>query len=148
MDVILVKDLKGIGKAGQTVAVKEGYARNCLFPQGLAVPAVGGFKSQVQSQQAAQLRKAQVLKQKAQETADSLSQVACTIPVAVGQQGKLFGSVTSSDIVKALEAQGVALDRHQILLDDPINQIGTHSVSVKLHPEITATIQVSVVEKL
>lgn len=147
MDVILSKDVKGVGKAGQTVSVKEGYARNCLFPQGLALPVTGGYRNQAQSLQAAQLRKSQALKQKAVELAASLGQITCTIPVAVGQQGKLYGSVTASDIVDALLEKGISLDKHQIVLEGTINHIGMHPVTLKLHPEVVTILQVAVVQK-
>jgi large subunit ribosomal protein L9 len=147
MDVILTKDVKGLGKAGQTVSAKEGYARNFLFPNGLALPATGGAKNQMQVLQAAQLKKAEALKQKAEQTAQAVSQLACAIPMAVGEQGKLFGSVTASDIARFLEGKGLSVDKHQILLDAPITHLGVHPVTIKLHPEVAATLQVSVVAK-
>ena len=147
MDVILAKDVEGLGKAGQTVSAKEGYARNFLFPNGLAFPATGAMKNQMQMLQAVQLKKSEALKQKAFETAAALEKISCAIPVTVGEQGKLYGSVTAADIAQALGESGIAVDKHQVLLEGPITQLGTHPVTIKLHTEVTATLQVSVVPK-
>ncbi len=144
MKVILVKDIDRVGKAGETVSVKDGYARNFLLPGGLALTVTSGTKSRIQSIQAAHARQVALQKGKAQEMADLLKGVSCTIAVSVGEQGKLHGAVTAMDIVKALQDQGIALDRHQIVLEGPISQLGDHPVSVKLHPDVIAVVQVSV----
>ncbi len=147
MNVILVKDVERLGKAGETVSVKDGYARNFLLPNGVALSATSGTKNQIQAIQAAHAKQAALQKAKAQEVAERLEKVSCTIPVSVGEQGKLHGAVTALDIVEALQHKGVTLDRHQILLEGPITHVGAHAVSVKLHPEVTAVVQVSIVEK-
>lgn len=147
MNVILVKDIDRVGKAGEAVSVKDGYARNFLLPSGLALAVTTGTKGRIQAIQAAHARQSALHKAKAQEVADRLHGMSCTISVSVGEQGKLHGAVTALDIVEALQHEGVTLDRHQILLEGPITQVGNHSVSVKLHPEVTAVVHVSVLEK-
>ena len=147
MNVILVKDIDRLGKAGETVAVKDGYGRNFLLPGGLALPVTAGTRSQIKAIQTAHARQVALQKGKAQETADRLKRVACTIAVSVGEQGKLHGTVTALDIVKALQAQGVELDKHQVVLEGPIASLGEHPVTVKLHPEVITVVKVSVVEK-
>jgi len=147
VNVILTKDVQHLGKTGQTVLVKDGYARNFLIPKGLAFPATVGHAAQVKSTQAARARHAEALKQKAQDLAKRLSEISCTVPVAVGAQGKLHGAVTAADVAEALQAQGILLDKHQISLEGPVTQLGVHQIPVKLHPEVTATLRVSVVQK-
>jgi len=144
MNVILVKDIDRVGKAGETVSVKDGYGRNFLLPGGLALPVNSGTKGQIKAIQTAHARQVALHRGKAQEVADRLKGVSCTIAVSVGEQGKLHGAVTALDIVKALQDQGIALDRHQIVLEGPISQLGDHPVSVKLHPDVIAVVQVSV----
>ncbi len=147
MNLILVKDIDRLGKAGETVTVKDGYGRNFLLPGKLALPVTAGTKSQIKAIQAAHARQVALQKGKAQDLADRLKGVSCTIAVAVGEQGKLHGAVTALDIVTTLKNQGVALDKHQVVLEGPITTLGEHPVNIKLHPEVIAVVQVSVIEK-
>lgn len=147
MEVILLKDVQKLGAAGQTVTVKEGYARNFLLPNGLALLATDSARRRNDSELAAQKRRLDTLKEKAQEHLKRLESLCCTIPVAVGDQGKLHGVITSSDILKLLEKEGFTLEKHQILLEKPIAQVGAFSVPVKFHPEVTGTLRLQVVQK-
>ena len=147
MNVILIKDVDRLGKVGQKVTVKNGYGRNYLLPRGLAVSVTRGSLRQTESLQAQRHRTASLEKEKAQEMAQRLGGICCTMAVSVGQQGKLHGAVTASDIVQALAKQGISIEKHQLELEHPITQVGEISVSVRLHPEVKAAVKVSVVPK-
>jgi len=145
MDVILAQDIPTVGTQGSIVTVKPGYARNYLFPRGMAKPATAGntrVVEQLKRKQAAQVEQA---KAAAQQTADQLAALSCTISAAVGEQEKLHGSVTTADIAAALKEHGIVVDKRQLVLDSPITQLGVYKVLVKLHPEITATVKVWIV---
>ncbi len=147
MKLVLRKNVEGLGAPGDIVDVKPGYARNFLMPEGLAYAATDGFVKQVEIEK----RKAALLmEQEAEEAkalAEKMSSVSLTIPVEAGEGGKMFGSVTSMDISKALAEEGCEVDRHDIMLDEPIKELGVYTVRVKLHREVTAEIKVWVVEK-
>lgn len=147
MEVILLKEVQNLGAAGQTVTVKDGYARNFLIPRGDAVAATASHRAQVESLQAVRARKAQGLREKALQLSRRLSERPLTLAVAVGDQGKLHGAVTAGDIVQELERQGISLERHQVVLENPLTQLGSHDLSIKLHPEVTATLRVVVVKR-
>lgn len=143
MDVILLKDVDRLGTTGQTLSVKNGFARNFLFPQGLAAAATTNRRRQAATAQAAQLRHFEAVKQKARELAQRLESVTLTIPVKVGDQDKLHGAVTAADIISRLKEQHILLEKHQIHLEAPLHQLGTHSVAVKLHPEVETSLRVT-----
>ncbi len=147
MEVILLQDLDRLGKAGSRVTVKDGYARNFLFPQGLGLRASAASQAYAQNLLASQARGHFLQKEKAAGLAQRLKEISCTIPVAVGAQGKLHGAVTALNIASALREQGIELDKHQLKLKEPITQLGTFSIEVKLHPEVTAWVKVSVARK-
>ena len=147
MDIVLVRDVERVGKAGQKVSVKDGFARNFLFPRGLALSATPAVRSRMEALRASQERQAQAQKAKATQLSDRLSQITCTIPVSVGEQGKLHGAVTAGDVLKALQAQGIVLEKHQVILERPLTELGAVQVPLKLHPEVTASLRVSVVRK-
>lgn len=142
MDVVLLKDVQGIGKTGQTVSVKDGYGRNLLIPRGWAVLATAGAGAQAKAQQVVQQKTAQASRQRAEEIALRIGALSCLIAVPVGEQGKLHGAVTSSAIVGALQRQGLEIEKHQILLEKPLAALGEYSVVVRLHPEVKATVRV------
>ncbi len=144
MEVILLKQVPALGKAGQKLNVKDGYARNFLIPRGLAVPATGGADAHAESLRNAQLRTAELAKAKAEETGRKLAGATCSFAVQVGKQGKLFGSVTATDIARELETQGIRVEKHQIQLERPITQLGAVSVPVRLHPEVKTAVKVVV----
>ncbi|MBI1953276.1 MAG: 50S ribosomal protein L9 [Candidatus Omnitrophica bacterium] len=147
MEILLTRDVDKVGKAGETVSVKDGYARNFLIPSGAAVPATGGARAQIESQRERQGAQAQALVAKAQELKGRLEAVVCGLSLAAGSEEKLHGAVTAQDIVEALAARGIGLDKHQVVLERPINRLGDHEVSVKLHPEVSARLKVQVVKK-
>lgn len=145
MDVILREDVKSLGRAGEMVRVKPGYARNYLLPQGLAFEATEGNKKRIAAETRARTARGQAERSEAERAAATLSAVALTLTGKAGEEGKLFGSITAQDIADALAAQGHPIDRRRIELEHPIKTLGHHSVGVRLHPEVHAEVRVSVV---
>jgi large subunit ribosomal protein L9 len=144
--VILRRDIPQVGKRGDICDVSAGYARNYLFPKGLAIVATDGAVAQAAAMRRARdLRDAQD-RAAAEEVARSLVSRVITIPAKAGTEGRLFGSVTAADLVEAVEEQtGVTLDRRRLSLGDPIKSTGTHSVTVRLHADVEFPVTVEVV---
>ena len=145
MKIILKQDVDSLGMVGQTFEVKEGYARNYLIPKGIALEATKQNIRLMEGQKKSIEEKRLKAKDEAEKAKQSLSELVLTIAQKVGEEDKLYGSVTSMDIADHLEKKGVALDRKRIKLDRPIKTLGEFMVPVKLHPEVTATIKVVVV---
>lgn len=145
MEVILKEDITNVGKMGEVVRVRDGYARNYLLPRGLVLVAnkknLKGFEHQ---KQVVQSQKARVVNH-AQALAEKLSQVSLVIQVKAGEEGKLFGSVTTIDIEKALKAKGIEIERRKIHLSEPIKVVGDYQVPVRFTSEVQANVQVSVI---
>lgn len=147
MEVILREEIKALGKAGEVVKVKPGYARNYLLPHGLAVIAdPKNLKEMEHHKRAVQLRQAKQ-KKEAEGLSEKIASTAITIKKEAGEENKLFGAVTVKDIVQALRKENLELDRRQIQLASPIKTLGVHTIPVKLHPEVTATLKVTVVKE-
>ena len=145
MVVILLKDVKGTGKAGDVVKVSDGYARNMLIKKGLAKEATQGNVRNLEKQKALAEEKREEQKAAAQKLADKLEKVTVTIQSKGGENGKLFGSITSKDIADALQEQeNVKVDKKKIDLPAPIKQAGVETVTVKLFPEVSAKLKVKV----
>jgi large subunit ribosomal protein L9 len=144
--VILRQDVPSVGKRGDICEVSSGYARNYLLPKQLAMVATDGAVSQAAAMRRARdLRDAQD-RSAAEEVARRLVPKVITISAKAGSEGRLFGSVTSADVVDAVSEQaGVDLDRRKLLLSDPIKSLGTHSVAVRLHPDVEFPVTVEVV---
>jgi large subunit ribosomal protein L9 len=145
MDVILREDVKTLGKAGELVRVKPGYARNYLLPHGLAFEATEGNKKRIAAETRARTARTHAERTEAERAAATLGGVALTLTGKAGEEGKLFGSITAQDIADALAAQGHPVDRRRIELEHPIKTLGHHTVSVRLHPEVHAEVHVTVV---
>jgi large subunit ribosomal protein L9 len=145
MELILREDVKALGKAGELVRVRPGYARNFLLPRGLAYEATEGNKKRIAGEQKARAEKQAEQKAGAEAEAAKLAAVTVTIPAKAGEEGKLFGSVTAQDIAEALAAQGQPVDKRRIDLEHPIKLLGWHTVPVRLHPEVAAEVRVQVV---
>ena len=152
MKVILTEEIRGLGTRGEVVTVKDGYARNYLFPKNLASEATAGNLKKIEHQRRKWALLAQEEKNAAQKAADSVKGVKVVVQKRVGEHGQLFGSVTANEIADALEAKGVNVDKRRIELAHPIKTIGMHDVEVRLHKDVSAQIQVEVqpigVEKL
>jgi large subunit ribosomal protein L9 len=147
MEVILLKTLSPLGTRGDTVRVKPGYARNYLFPRHLAIPATASNKKVFDEQEKTLQRRDVAEMRAAREKAQKLAAVSCTITVQVGEEDKLYGSVTAADIAGELGKQGFELDKKTILLDEPIKKIGVYTIDIKLHREVTVPIKVWVVKE-
>jgi large subunit ribosomal protein L9 len=145
MKVILKQNVPSLGRAGDLVKVNDGYARNLLIPKGLAVEADDKNIKAFELAKKNILQKAQKEKAGAQDLASRLSQVTLTIPRKVGDQHKIFGSVTSKDIESALAEKGFDIDRKMIVHDEQIKHLGEFKVRIKLHSGIETEIKVNVV---
>lgn len=145
MIVILTKDVKGSGKAGEVVKVSDGYARNMLLPKGLAKEATEGNIRSLEKQKAIAAEKKEQQKAEAKETAEKLEKITLQIKSKGGETGKLFGSITSKDIADALAKQeNIKVDKKKIEMAGPIKVAGDTQVTVKLFSEISAVVKVSV----
>ena len=144
MKVILLKELEGYGGIGSIINVKDGFARNYLIPRGIALPATDSNIKHVNSIISQKLRKLQREKEKALELAKRLEGLILEIRHPVGEKGKLYGSVTSSEISKALSEKGFEVDKKKIVLSKPIREVGIYTVNIKLHPEVEVQIKVDV----
>lgn len=144
MEVILRENIEKLGNRGDLVKVANGYARNFLLPRRLAVTATEANKKIVEQERQAGLRREAKEKSAAEELAALIANVVLTTAQKSGEEGVLFGSVTASDIAAMLEKQGFSIDRRKIVLEAPIKSLGEHSVQVKLHREVAATVKVVV----
>ena len=145
MKVVLIKDVPGYGTFGDVVNVKDGFANNYLIPRGLALPATEGNIKHVQEILKQKRRKLEREKAKVQEIAEKINGLVIEIARPVGVTGKLYGAVTVSEIAdKIKEMAGVEVDKKKIMLKAPIKNVGRYNLTVKLHPEVSATITVDV----
>ena len=147
MEIILRADVQHLGKIGEVVKVKDGYARNYLLPNGLAYPATEANKKKI-AYEGERLVKQQAAEKSAAETeATRLADVKLTFEVNVGEEEKLYGSVTASDIQRKLEELGIKVDKRKIDLAEPIRELGEYKVGIKIHPEVRPEVQVTVVKE-
>jgi large subunit ribosomal protein L9 len=144
MKVILREDVENLGKGGELVEVKNGYGRNFLIPRGLAVVANPRNIREVEHQKSVAAAKAAKLRASAEAVARRLADTPITLRRKVGEQDKLYGSVTAMDIAEALAGRGVQIDRRHIVLADPIKTVGDHEVGVKLHSDVVGKVKVKV----
>ncbi len=147
MRLMLRDDLDNVGSAGDVVTVRDGYGRNYLLPRGLAVPATEKDVARMEHEKRAIASRTAKMAKELQSQVDKLSQVTVSIARAVGEEDKMYGSVTSRDIVEALQEQGVTIDAKKLVLDEPLKALGLAEVAVKLGKNATATIKVWVVKK-
>ncbi|HBM82014.1 MAG: 50S ribosomal protein L9 [Clostridiales bacterium] len=145
MKVILNVDIKGVGKKGQIINASDGYARNYLLPRKFAVSATGGNLTSLNEKKEAEKYRKQNEREKAFETAKKLSGLKVLFKVKAGENGKLFGSITSKDIAGEIKKQhGFEIDKRKIVLDEPIKSEGIYNIEVKVYPEINAKLKVEV----
>ena len=147
MEIILREDVQHLGKAGEVVKVKDGYARNFLLPKGLAYPATDANKKKItyEAQRLAKQREAE--RTAAESEAGRLAAVELTFPVKVGEEDRLYGSVTASDIQRRLEEQGIHVDKRKIELPEPLRSLGDFRVGIRIHPDVRPEIVVHVVRE-
>ncbi len=147
MKIILQKPVEKLGVPGDLVEVKDGYARNFLFPRGLAVQASKGTVRHAESLRSAQERRSTKAKAAAEDLAGSLKSLPILIRMKAGEDGKLFGSVTTADIASEIEAaaaDGTPIDKHWVHIDEPIKSTGAHPVTLRLHPDVEVEVTVEV----
>lgn len=145
MEVILTQDVKNLGEAGELVKVAEGYGRNFLIPRGLAVEATKSNLKHLQHQRKLDKEREAREKTEAQKTKATLDGLELVMRARSGEGGRLFGSVTSTDLAAAIKKEtGIKVDKRKLELDEPIKSIGNHSLRVKLLPGITASVNVKV----
>jgi large subunit ribosomal protein L9 len=145
--VVLRQDLKNLGKSGDLVRVRPGYARNYLYPRSLATPATGASIAEIEDMKRAAIARAARDKAASEALAAKISGVTVKIPRAVGAEDKMYGSVTAKDIAQAFAAAGVEIDRKQLQLADAIRTLGLHEVALSLPSEVTATLKVEVIKQ-
>lgn len=147
MKVILRQDYEPLGKVGDVVEVKDGYARNFLIPKKIVYPATPGSIKAVEEEKKRLQAKLQREKKSAELLATEIEKVSVTIPVTVGEEDRIHGTVTTEMIANALLEKGYEIDRRKIELDEQIKTLGIYNAKIKLHPEVTATVKVWVVKE-
>src|SRR5262247_4537469 len=147
MEVILKEDIANVGKIGDVVRVRDGYARNYLLPRGLVLIANKKNLKAFEHQKKIVGDQKQKIMRQAQAVGDQLSGVSLVIPMKVGEEGRLFGSVTNIQIEKALKAKGLNVDRRKIHLDEPIKTLGEYEIPIRLSADLTVPLKLSVVSE-
>ena len=147
MEVVLKEDIENLGHMGDVVKVKDGYARNYLLPRGLVVVANKKNLKALEHEQRMIAQRRERLTQEAHGVGDKLAGVSLEFAAKVGEEGRLFGSVTAMDIEKALKERGFEVERRRIVLDAPIKNVGDYQVPIRLRPEVTSSIKVKVVSE-
>ncbi len=147
MNVILLKEVKNLGKEGDKVKVSDGYARNFLIPRDLAAPHSESAMKIIEARKKKALQELEKEKEKSKEIAKKIASISLNIPMESGDNDMLFGSVTTEAIAKALAQEGIDTDRRNIIIKDPIKKLGIYNVEVKLHAEIKESLRIWVVKK-
>lgn len=147
LQVVLQSDVANVGKSGELVKVRPGYARNFLIPRSLAVPATTAAVNRINHEKAVAVAKADKAKKEAQVVAEKINGTKLTLARTVGEDDRLFGAVTSKEIESAAKAAGLAIDRKKLSLAEPLKALGTYEISVKVHQDVTATLKVELVKK-
>jgi len=147
MKLVLRQDYEPLGESGTVVNVKPGFARNFLIPKGLAMPATEKNLKRYENEKKQMFWRQEKEKRQSEELAKTLENVSCTITVQVGEEDKMFGSVTSQNIAEALDSQGYKIDKRKIVLEEPIKSLGIYSVPIKLHTDVEAKVKVWVVKE-
>jgi large subunit ribosomal protein L9 len=145
MQVILREDIDKLGKIGDLVKVADGYARNYLVPNKKAIEATPKNLNAMDHAKKMVSDRLRKLKKEAAADADRIKALAITIKAKSGEEGKLFGSVTTMDIAEAMKAQGVVIDKRKIILDEPIKRVGDYTIAIKLHADVTADFKLTVI---
>ena len=147
MEVILNQDVDKLGKNGTIVKVKDGFARNFLIPNELAIPLTPANLKKLEQNGVKKTLQLEKIKKESESIKERLEALSLTIPVLSQEEDKLYGSIASQDIMQALKEEGLDIDKNSIILDEPIKSLGIYEVPIKLHPEIIAKIKVWIVKK-
>ena len=143
--IVLTEDIENLGRVGEIVSVRGGYGRNFLIPRGKAMPASAGNLARVAERRKVYEKISLQQQAEASQLAGRMNALALSIARKAGEESTLYGSVTSSDIADLLEAKGILIDKRRVLLPEPIKRLGDYTVAVRLHPEVTAELRLSVV---
>lgn len=147
MKVILLADIDKLGKSGDVITVKEGYARNFLIPQKKAKPASAGNMKALEAIKKKEAAEAAKQVEAASAVANRLANLSLTIGVQAGDEEKLFGSVTADTVADSLRDEGITIDKKDIIIEEPIKKLGVYQVTVKVHPEVKASLRLWIVKK-
>ena len=147
MEVILIQDVDRLGKSSSIVKVKDGFARNFLIPNKLAIPLTPENIKKLEQDKQNKALQSEKVKQLAAEQVKRLSALSLTIPVLTLEDDRLYGSISAQDIAAGLKDEGIEIDKNCIILSEPIKNLGIYEVAIRLHPEATATLKVWVVKK-
>jgi large subunit ribosomal protein L9 len=147
MEILLLKRIDSLGMEGDLVKVADGYARNFLIPSKQAVKVTNATKKLQEQIKQKRVLKAQAELDEAQALADRIANISLTIPVKVGEDEKLYGSVTSKDLGELLKKEGVTIDRRHIMLEESIRSLGVYSIKIDLHPEVKGNLKLWVVKE-
>lgn len=148
MKVILKQDIKGVGKKDQIINANDGYARNYLFPKDLAVPADKGNLTNLESKKASLAHQKELEKEEAKKTAKKIEGILLKLPVKSGENGKIFGSITSKEIADNLEKQyKIKVDKKKIALSEPIKILGMFKIEIKLYDDVIAKLKLNVISQ-
>lgn len=147
MDVILRQDVEKLGRAGDLVTVKDGYARNYLLPRGLAYPASEGSRRRIEAEARQRAKRAGAQLDSARELAERIEATSLTFTMKAGEGDRLFGSVTAADVAERLEAEGFTIDKKAVELHEPIKALGVYKVPVRLHHDVKPDVRVWVVKE-
>ena len=146
-EVLLLEAIKGLGSEGETVTVRAGYARNFLLPRNKAMPINQANKKQVQALTIAKEKRIEKELEASRTLADKLAQTSIAIAVKTGDSGKMFGAVTVNDILSKLAEQSIVIEKKQLGVGQPIKELGSHAIPVKLGPEISVDLQLEIVSE-
>ena len=147
MKVILREDMDNLGKCGDIIEVKNGFGRNYLLPRNLAIPATKGNLKSIGEVTAQKELRDKKYRREAERIKDRIERISCTAEVNVGEEDKMFGSITSAISVGLLKEEGVEIDRRKIMLDEPIKNLGVYTIPVKIAPDVVANLKLWVVKK-
>ncbi len=147
MEIILLEDVANLGKRGEKIAVKDGYARNYLLPRKLALPATPSGLKMLKEEERRRAVREMKMHREAEDLAKALSKVSCTAEVQAGEDDRVFGAVTSGDIAELLSNQGFDIDKRKIVLDEPLKALGVYTIPIRLYKDVEAKIKVWVVKK-
>ncbi len=147
MEIILMENVEKLGRVGDVVKVKNGYARNYLLPRQLGMPATQGNVKRIEKEKIKRLAIYEAEKKEAQSQAEALSKVSLTIAVEVNDQEKLYGAISESDIIEAFANEGQKIDKKSLVLETPVDALGNFEIGVKIHPEVIAKIRLWVTKK-
>ncbi len=147
MELILRDDVDKLGRRGEIVKVKDGFARNFLLPRGLGMPVTAANKAMIEKEQKAHLARLAKEQAEFEQLASRIATLRFIAPRKVGDNDVLYGSVTSGDVAEFLKAKGVEIDKRKVQLDEPIKHLGEHELKIKLHPEVIATLKLLVTKE-